>query len=327
MGFKRAGCSIAGAVDVDVSASATYREYFKADALTMDIRKLDGKSILKIFGLKRSEIDIVVGCPPCQGFTKMRNGEGEGDPRNGLVRSFLRIVSDLKPQYLTFENVPGILDPLHRDRFDALRRSLKRQGYETEYGVLQAAHFGVPQFRKRLVFLARRGTKPELPEETHAPERGEGRREWRTVGKTIRDLPPLRAGEQHPRIKNHNARNHSPKVRELLKRIPRNGGSREDIHRRYWLDCHKEHDGHHDVYGRMTWDEPSPTITSGCTNPSRGRFVHPTQSRGLSPREAARLQTFPDSFAFHGLDHQIEAQIGNAFPPVLAERIAEALLA
>jgi DNA (cytosine-5)-methyltransferase 1 len=77
----------------------------------------------------------------------------------------------------------------------------------------------------------------------------------------------------------------------------------------------------------MTWDEPSPTITSGCTNPSRGRFVHPTQSRGLSPREAARLQTFPDRFGFHGLDHQIEAQIGNAFPPVLAEKIAEALLA
>ncbi|MHB8585228.1 MAG: DNA cytosine methyltransferase [Thermoplasmatota archaeon] len=326
VGFRRANCRPVGAVELDLVAASTFAANLGVVPLVADLRCVDAQNILEFYGLGRADIDAIIGCPPCQGFTRMRNGSGRRDPRNALVSVFLQIIRDIRPRFVAFENVPGILEPRHRRRFDLMVAALRRIGYHVTQGVLEAADYGVPQFRRRLVVVADRDCVPVLPTPTHAevPRRGETRKH-RTVRDAIADLPRLRAGEASS-IPNHEARSHSQEVVRLISRIPHDGGSRTDLPRRYWLACHQEHEGHYDVYGRMRWDSPSPTITSGCTNPSRGRFTHPSQDRAITAREAARLQTFPNNFRFLGGREEIQTQIGNAFPPLLAERVAEALL-
>jgi DNA (cytosine-5)-methyltransferase 1 len=224
------------------------------------------------------------------------------DERNDLVAEFLRFVVATKPKAVMLENVPALAKDA---RFLHMRRALQARGYQTSVHVLDAADYGVPQRRKRLILLAAHG---------HTPNPADVARHRITVRDAIGNISGTRAR----RDKLHSmGENRSEKVREIIALIPKDGGSRSDLGSRYQLECHKRSDGFRDVYGRMTWDDVAPTITSGCHNPSKGRFLHPSCNRTITLREAAILQGFPRNYRFdvnHGKE-AIALMIGNALPP------------
>jgi DNA (cytosine-5)-methyltransferase 1 len=312
LGFKLAAeelglnCEIIG-VDVDRDACITFQKNRVGQAIQADVRYLP-------FRIEEGLFEVIIGCPPCQGFSRMRSRLGFGDGRNVLIEVFARLVGEFLPIYLMFENVPRAQNSR---QYRLLVEYLRRYGYGFTAKVLDAADYGVPQRRKRLILVASRKGKPSLP-------RASKRRV--TVREAIGDLPPLKAGEEHPAVPNHRCMKHGEKVLARIKAVPKNGGSRSSLPPELWLQCHKGKHGYSDVYGRMKWDDVAPTLTTGCTNPSKGRFIHPEQDRAITLREAARLQTFPDWFIFYGSFSSISRQIGNAVPVKLAQRISKALL-
>jgi DNA (cytosine-5)-methyltransferase 1 len=215
-------------------------------------------------------------------------------------------------------------------------RQLRRLGYDVAWEVVQAADYGVPQFRRRLVVIASNlGVAIEVPPKTHGDPESEGVRKgiakaWLTVRDVISTMPELKSGGYDPNDELHSARVHSKIAIQRLRHIPEDGGSRSSLPPRLVLPCHVDHSGHHDVYGRMHWDRPAPTITSGCTNVTRGRFAHPVQDRAISEREALALQGFPATATVKGNHSERTLQIGNAVPPALsaaAARQVRALMA
>ena len=326
LGFVRAGLELVGALDLDAHATRTFRENLGLEPLSADAATVDFASWSRELG----DVDVLVGCPPCQGFSRMRNthlpGAGD-DPRNRLVYAYVRAVRALRPRVVVFENVPWMARTRGGGYLRDLVTLLSKLGYRLTWGILDAADYGVPQHRKRLIVVGSARSEPSLPEPTHADPGsrwvGEGlRRPWRTVREAIADLPPLGHGEEDPSVPNHVARRLPENWLRLIRAIPKDGGSRSQAPRSLWLPCHRRHRGHYDVFGRLWWGRPSNTITTGCWNPSKGRFVHPEQDRGLSLRECARLQGFPDDFVFHGPPTAVSRQIGNAMPPPLATAIA-----
>jgi DNA (cytosine-5)-methyltransferase 1 len=213
--------------------------------------------------------------------------------------------------------------------FDQFATHMRRLGYFCDYQVLDAADFGVPQHRHRLILIGSSKTVPVLPQTTHSDPRSDKKKTpWKTVREAIGDLPPLEAGQRDARIPLHEAAVHSKSVLEIIRNIPPDGGGRRDLSRWLWLPCHKKlaskkKRGAESIYGRMRWDAPSPTITTRSHAPSCGRFVHPTQDRGITLREAARLQSIPDDFKITGSKEKIGQWIGNAFPLNLAEALGD----
>lgn len=325
LGLTRAGFNVLAALDTNKDANITYKKNIGKTPIEKDIEDVTPKDILKYARMRRGEIHLVVGCPPCQGFTRL-NKKRKRDSRNKLVETFGKIAIGLSPSCIVFENVPRVAKSKY---FHEFRRILTNRGYYHSYKILDAANYGVPQHRRRLILIAtkrRFGPPPGFPKQTHSrPKMAEkkGLLPWVTARDAISDLPPIEPGEYHPRISNHHAMNVTPRVLKMIKHVPKNGGSRTNVPRRMWLKCHRKVEGFNDVYGRLRWDAPANTITSGCTNLSRGRFIHPEQDRAISAREAARLQGFPDNFRFFGTFSSISKQIGDAFPPEFSEAIAE----
>jgi len=210
------------------------------------------------------------------------------------------------------ENVPGLAE---NGRYFVFRKGLESLGYHVKWDVLNTVDFGVPQRRRRLVLLA-----SMLGEPAFAPKATS----YRTVRQFIGKLtPPERSRDP---LHNYSIQR-SKKVTDLIRRIPRNGGSRMALGLKDQLPCHQRLDGFWDVYGRMAWDKPAPTITGGCINPSKGRFLHPRANRAITLREAALLQTFPKTYRFP-LDkgrYPVALLIGNALPPEFIRRHAIAL--
>jgi len=306
LGLKQAGFSVVAAVEIDRKAQETYRLNHPAVRLYgQDIREIDPAAVLREAGLEPGEIDLLAGCPPCQGFSRLRTRNKRTsvrDDRNSLVGDFLRFVIAMKPKTVMLENVPALAK---HSRFLSMRRDLHKLGYKTIVQVLDAADYSVPQRRKRLILLA---------SNMHTPAPAEKARRRVTVRDAIANLGvPLGTRDKLHGI----GENRSKEVRELIAMIPKDGGSRSDLDRKYQLECHKRSDGFSDVYGRMAWDDVAPTITSGCHNPSKGRFLHPSYNRTITLREAAILQGFPRSYRFdveHGKE-SIALMIGNALPP------------
>lgn len=338
MGFKEAGFKIVGAVDIDHSACESYAMNVCVEPIEGDLRKVTGEQILKRAGLKRGEVDVVVGCPPCQGFSSLRRTRKGDSPdrRDDLLMVFAQRIIEIFPRMVVFENVPGIMRG--RGKFVLMKfiKELKECGYFPIGNLLDTADFGVPQHRKRLIIIFAREKAitndlvPLLPRETHTDPRLAEEKDllpWVSVEDKIADLPPLKSGEEEPNIHLHKAPDHGENTLKIIKNVPKNGGSRRDLPRQLWLPCHKKmrDGGAENVYGRMAWDKPSPTITSRCTVPACGRFTHPDQDRAITPREAARLQTFDDAYSFQGSLASIAWQIGNAMPPKLATAIGEAI--
>lgn len=318
-----------GAVEINPDAAATYERNIGVKPTIADLRTLNPDRWRNDLSLAPGELDVLIGCPPCQGFTRLRGKDGVDDPRNDLVRIFAYFVFSFRPKLVVFENVPGFVKGARGKVFhDHLVAVLHEAGYSTAEAILDAADFGTPQHRMRFLLMAGYGRKPMLPERTHAapddPAVIAGQlKPWRTVRDAIGHLPPLAAGEECKSVPNHRASAIGTRVLEFIKMVPKDGGSRTEVPRNLWLPCHLRHNGHRDVFGRLAWDTPaSAVITSGCINPSKGRFVHPEQDRALTPREAAALQGFPDSYTFDGGHLSTAAQIGNAFPPPFAEAAA-----
>lgn len=336
LGFQRAGFRILGAIELNPHAADTYEKNLGVPVKRVDIRELPPQVFLQELGLEPRDLDVLVGCPPCQGFSRMRNQRGAEDGRNDLVLRYLEYVKAFMPRFAVFENVPGLIRTEHGRKFYRLLiEGLRQLGYDLVEREEDIANYGIAQHRKRVVVIAGRDReKPPFPKQTHGKsgslEVAAGLREaWLAVWDAIGNdkYPPLSAGENgecEGKYPNHIAPSITEaRVLEFIRMVPHDGGSRKDVERRFWLPCHLTHNGHADVYGRLAWSRPANTITAGCTNLSKGRFVHPQQDRSLTPREAAALQGFPDSYVFYGGD--VASQIGNAVPPPLAYAIATLL--
>jgi len=335
IGLRDAGFKVVGALDFDQVSCETYKRYFEFEPICDDLNKWSGERILTHFGLKDTTIDLLVGCPPCQGFSSLRRTRDptQSDERRDLVEVFADRVKHIKPRSVIFENVTGMLGENNIKYFEQYLERMEVLGYKTRWDKVNAADYGVPQTRKRVIAISVKGLeeKPDFPEKTHSRTKIEGKERWVTVKKVIGGLPPLQPGEASSEIYNHVARNHTEKVLNLIRHIPKDGGSRRSLPDELWLDCHKKLKkekgrGAENIYGRMAWDAPSNTMTCRCTTPSSGRFLHPEQDRAITVREAARLQTFPDDYVFPESMGTSERLIGNAVPPKLMKVFGKKVL-
>ena len=316
LGLCRAGFKVVAAVDNDSLSVQTYRSNHRnTHLIEEDIRSVNPRTLMKWLSMEPGDLDLLAGCPPCQGFSSLRTRNGGRfivEPMNELVFQFIKFVQIFLPKTIMMENVPGLL---HDGRMKKVEKKLKDLGYECEADLFDAANYGVPQRRLRMIMFGfRSGCPPFAP-----PVRRK-----RTVAEAIQKLPS-------PEISKDPAHNYSvhraAHVMSLIRRIPKNGGSRTDLPNKDQLRCHREFDGFRDVYGRMAWREPAPTITGGCINPSKGRYLHPEENRAITLREAALLQSFPRSYIFEMSKgrYPVAQLIGNAFPPKFAEHHARSI--
>lgn len=334
LGMGRAGFSVLAAVENEPSAADTFRQnHPNARVFEEDIRGISSHDISE--ALDGRKIDLLMGCAPCQGFCSLTRKQGGKDPRNQLPLEMARLIEELKPRVVLMENVPGLETRGKRVLMDFLER-LKLAGYEYQYAVVQMADYGIPQNRRRLVLLAGLGFFVTLPRATHErdPALHSRKAPWKTIREAIgHKKAPLTLSQA---VKNggpkkhkwHVVRDLQPQTKVRLKAaIP--GRTWRDIDERLRPACHQNgYIGFTNTYGRMSWDDVSPTITSGCTTPCKGRFGHPDRRRyTISVQEAALLQTFPESYTFMSDKIDVTCEmIGNAVPPQFGEALGRAVI-
>ena len=321
LGLTNAGFDVRYAFDNDAWAITTYVKNLGDHAECVDALGLTGSAVLDKAGV--TELDLLAGGPPCQGFSKQKRGAHFGDKRNALVIEYLRLVEEIKPKAFLLENVPMMaqIRGAHLvDRFHSLDE------YELTGHHYVAANYGVAQTRQRFMLVGirkdQRGSFVVPPPVSPV---------WPTVGDVIGDLPEPPANyAEHPDFPNHQAARVTVANIERFSFVPQGGGW-QDIPFDRRLPCHQVVDvtkgGWPDVYGRLKWDGQCPTITGGFDSFTRGRYGHPLRDRPLTPREAARLQGFPDTFAFEGTRYDVRHQIGNAVPVPLAAAVGGSILA
>lgn len=333
LGAIKAGYEVRAAVEHYRHAAATYRRQIKNESgrpiavFEKDILQLNPHDVMDEAGLIEGKCDLLLGGPPCQGFSSHRLGDsGVDDPRNALLLRYFAFVSAIRPKFFLVENVPGMLQPKHAAYLQRFLATARAHDYVVLPPiVINAQDYGVPQNRRR-VFILGYDAEIVLVDEIWPPRprHGDPSRPgpfgpllpWRTASDAF-DRPALKGDVNDVHM------SHGAELIETFKSTPPNGGSREDSNR--VLPCHQTHDGHKDVYGRMDPAKPSPTMTTACINPSKGRFVHPTEHHGITARQAARLQTFPDDFIFEGGLMAAGLQIGNAVPVALAQVLCQRL--
>jgi len=313
-----------GGVDVNEVSLRTYAHNYGVPALKVDVRELANNdeslhSFLESLPDYDQEIPtVLIGCAPCQGFTAHRKKNwDQPDTRNGLVEAFADVAVSMQPDCVIMENVPELLSGRYWKHFEYLRDRLTEAGYTVKQAIHSAAEHGAPQDRFRALIIAMK-VDFSMPEARIKPS------EFMTVRNAISDLPPVRAGEQASGDPMHKSAAHRQSTIDVIKAIPKNGGSRPNG---VGPKCLQDFKGFADVYGRLAWDRPAITITHYARNPASGRFVHPEQNRGLTMREAARLQSFPDGFEFTGGFDDVFRQIGEAVPPMLSLSVAASTLA
>lgn len=311
------------------NCNATYEANIGIRPLKADIAELDPQEYRKSLGLGVGELGVLISCAPCTGFSQ-KNPENHlrDDPRNHLVQRSGLFVAEFMPEFFVMENVPEMLTGKHRRHFQELKEILIRLNYSYTALVADFSYLGLPQKRRRALVIAWRegGRIPPLPRFFLGEP---------TVRMAIAHLPPLSAGQAHPEDAMHKRPGHGKEVLARIRAIPRDGGS--------WIDIAETHPelltpsmerklragkkgSFPDVYGRMAWDRPAPTITRECGHPGNGRYLHPEQDRMLSVREMALLQGFPPSYRFVGNLNQRYNQIGDAVPPLVSRAVAMHLL-
>lgn len=322
-GFFLEGFNIIAGYDNDTKCKYAFENNNNAKFYTKDITELQGKELIKKYGKK---ISILAGCAPCQPFSSYSFKVKKKDEKKvNLLYTFSRLIEESNPTIVSMENVPQLLDFNKSSIFKDFYDKLISLNYHVSYKIVYSPDYGIPQKRKRLVLLASKLGDISLIPQTHNIEN------YITVRQTISDLPEIEAGEYDKNDPLHKAR----KLTEInLKRIKSTseGGSWKEWPEELVLNCFKKNTGktYGSVYGRMKWDEPSPTMTTHCTGLGNGRFGHPTQNRAISLREAALFQTFPTNYKFY---KSIETynpsiicrQIGNAVPPLLGKIIAKSI--
>lgn len=305
-GMHQADFQTQVAFEIDAIASKAYQlNHTDTFIITRDIRKVSIAEIKR--KLNGKPLHLLAGCPPCQGFSSIRRLNRTtpvADERNNLIMEYVRFVKALKPYTFMMENVPGLVEyDLFKKAIKILRDELH---YKVDFKVVNVKNYGVPQSRRRLVLVGSRLGEIKVAEPLN---------EKKTVRQAIEHLP-LPENSKDPIHKIFPT--HIPAVQKRIELTPKNGGSRKDLPKKYLLKCHEaENIGFNDVYGRLRWDDYSTTITGGCLNPSKGRFLHPEQNRNISAREAALLQSFPADYKFP-IDipkANLALLIGNALPP------------
>lgn len=325
LGLERAGFDILLSFDIDricINTIKKNKKYFNHPAKAEDIANMLNGNLLKMTGLNRGELFLLAGGPPCQGFSIQRRGN-DLDPRNDLVLKYGLLISELYPHYFVMENVSGLGGKRGKTILEHLIDDVEQAGYTVHVKLLDAQEYGVPQRRRRYIIV---GERKDMNSHYDYPKASNERK---TVRDTIAWLPaPPADGTDDPNIPWHRRDKLSPLN---LKRINalKEGQGRDDLPEELLADCHKvssEVIGYRNVYGRMTWDDVAPTITARFDSFTRGKFGHPDQPRSISLREGALLQTFPMDFVFTGNKVDVARQIGNAVPPILAERIGRSII-
>lgn len=307
IGFEGTAFETIAAVEQDDNTVETFRRNFDAEVVEADIRDIDSFE-------QWDEADVVVGGPPCQGFSNLNKTQTEelDDERNTLWRQFLRAIEEIDPDLFLIENVPRFLKSQQGARTVEIAKEL---GYTTVVDTLWTHDYGVPQKRKRSFVLGSKLGVPFFPQATDE--------EVKTVRDAIGDLP------NEPTEENwHVSRK---QVTELSKKrfeeVPP-GGNRYDLPEELMPECWKNKtQGGTDLFGRLWWERPSVTIRTEFYKPEKGRYLHPEANRSITIREGARLQTFPDDFEFYGARTRVAPQIGNAVPPKLSYHIGRAMKA
>ena len=337
-GFEKSGFNIVAANDIWEPAGKTYKEnHPKVKYLVEDIAKINGDELLKDTKYTKEDIDVIIGGPPCQGFSTLGKRFID-DPRNKLFKEYVRIVNDIRPKFFVMENVSGILSMEKGKVLKSIIKSFKDIGYKLKYKLLNAAEYGVPQQRERVIFI---GTRLDIeiryPEKSHSLSGEKGYKKALTLWDAISDLPQSNSEEiinyiDEPKnnyqklmrknsniITNHKPPTHNEKAKKMMSYIP-TGMSAWEV-----KDMPKElkpTSGYGNTYARLNPYEPGMTITRNFVCISSSRCIHPYLNRGLTAREAARVQSYPDSYIFKGSKTDIHIQIGNSVPPILAEKIA-----
>ncbi len=316
-GLKQAGFNVLAGIEIDKSTAAIYKQnHPKTKIYTSSINNIDPHSVMRELQLKKTELTLLAGCPPCQGFSSLRTRNKSicaTDNRNDLIFQLIKWAEVFLPKNVLIENVP----PLAKDpRIRKILLQLKRMGYIVNKNTVKienVADYGVPQRRRRMVLFCSRQKKISMPKKLNTV----------TVRQAISHLPH----PKHSKDLVHNLPvNRTPRIIDLISKVPKNGGSRKSIPKYLWLECHKRYPkGFQDVYGRMHWDKVAPTITGGCVNPSKGRFLHPEQNRAITLREASILQGFPEDYYFpiNIGKERLAKMIGNAVPPNFAKVFAQ----
>ncbi|PAX52171.1 DNA cytosine methyltransferase [Brunnivagina elsteri] len=360
-GFNLAGFESLCAIEADKKAVATYQyNYPNTKVLNQDICKISPSELRSHLGLQREELTVLIGGPPCQGFSRNipASNRSLDEPRNQLYKTFLEFVQEFRPIYVVMENVPEILKAYNGVVRNEITEKLELLGYKVTSGSLNSALYGIPQTRTRAFFIASLDKLPELPKPTHSQQITNDYRDIDfysqqltlfesniysivTVRDAIGDLPSLEAGQEYSdqvypsfskseyqtlmrnessKITNHVARVLSP-IQIARVRVLKEGQDARDLPPE--LAPKKHYSG---AYGRLYWDKPAKTITRWVFHPGSGRFFHPTQNRTITIREAARLHSFPDRFHFLGTYTDMSSQIGESVPPLFAKAIAKCLI-
>ena len=331
LGFEMEGFDILLANEFDQSIATAYKENHKSTNVVVgDITSLD---LSKVFGEYVNKIDVVIGGPPCQGFSQKGKRKTINDERNFLFKHYVEVVKFVKPKYFVMENVPNLLTAEKGFFLNEIKGLFKGYGYSIRYGILNAADYGVPQNRRRAIIIGKYlATPPELPlpckqkvtiwdaiSDLAYLESGEGEfeQEYRNSPKSDYEKK-MRKGSKI--LYNHMATKHSALALERLSSIPPNAGKEV---------LPKEHitkSVYSGTWSRMKQNDVAVTITTRFDTPSSGKFTHPFLNRAITVREAARLQSFPDTFKFIGSKMSQMKQVGNAVPPLLARKIARVIM-
>jgi len=325
-GFKKIGIKVLAGIDVDAKHKETFELNNKAKFLNKDVSNFEPGEMLKDIPIKINQDNLIfVGCSPCQYYSNLKSDKTKSKSDRLLLDDFKEFVLYYKPGFIFIENVPGlntkIGSPLHK-----FKKALKKEGYVFDQRVVNAKYFGVPQNRRRFVLIATR-----LVDKISLPKIVRQNAKIATVKDAIGDyskFPEVQAGHKDKTSFLHSVADLTPINLLRVKHTPKNGGTRiawQD-NETLQLDCYKNHDGHYDVYGRLAWNKPAPTITTRFVHTSTGRYSHPEQDRALSLREGATLQSFPLSYKFYSTSQGVIAtMIGNAVPPKLAEAIGRSI--
>lgn len=324
-----------GAVDLEVAKPShpvgatacndTYEANLGLRPLSANLAFTPPEEISSHFGFKRGDVDLLISCAPCTGFSqKQSRNHVEDDARNHLVERTAVYAEAWRPRYVVIENVKELLRGRHKHHFQGLHRRLTELGYDVFAEVHDLKHLGLPQSRIRSLIVAKLGGRFEW----QVPER----QSFATVRDAIGHLPPVEAGEQHPSDPMHVAPSCAGQSLARMRAIPKDGGSWTEIpeelaHLRIPSMNAKKPGSFPDIYGRLAWDRPAPTVTRECSHPGNGRYSHPEQDRLLTVREMALIQGFPEDYYFKGSLSFKYRQIGDAVPPMVAEQIARAILA
>lgn len=377
LGFVQAGYTIAGAIDIDDEALETYERNLCCDDLDEYSGEVTFDSPLKgnlnvndddhvtfgdvrtEFGLEPGEVDVIVGCPPCQNFSTLRDTTPwpEDEPKDELLQAYVELIREEKPDAVFFENVQGITNKgdgetpysqWFKDQMGTMARDddPEERGYGVNLKVVNAADYGVPQQRRRTIGICIYGASDSdirFPPTTHARDSKDCSKEkWVTVGDVLKkeyergrlkqdlDLGQKQVNvDGYPDDLAHRSRRHRDDTIDMMKAIRKHGDSWKDLRgtedEEYIRECHQDFDTQASAaYGIMDWKSPAPTLTTRCTNFSSGRFTHPEENRTITFREAALLMTFPRDFTLPDKNSAAERVVGNAVPLKLVKSIVEA---